>query len=291
MPVACARALLAHSFADTLIVNGLTYCGNTGPQGEYITAGSYNADIMFSSDWAISHSGFAVCMIDDPPPTFSPTTAAPTTPPTPAPSMGCDTATGFTVTSGSCTACGDCFHTPNYLVGQDYHNSHSCTIAPLYDGWLDVVDFQIEDSWWSHCAYDGLVVDGVTYCGTVGPQGAYVTTSSSISFYSDYIIAMDGAYICLSPTFTSTLPPPTSSPTIPCDTPTHFSVTSGGCHACGNCFHSPNYLAGGDYDDNHACTIDVLQSGWLDVLEFDVEDSSWSHCPYDGLVVDGVTYC
>ena len=43
--------------------------------------------------------------------------------------MNCDAATAFSIDSGDCTACGECFHTPNYLAGGDYHHDHDCTIT------------------------------------------------------------------------------------------------------------------------------------------------------------------
>ena len=71
----------------------------------------------------------------------------------------------------------------------------------------------------------------------------------------------------MSDAFTGTLNPwPTQSPTITCDPATHFTLTSGNCHACGACIHSPNYLGGNDYDHNHDCTFEPLQSGFLDVV-------------------------
>ena len=288
-PRYAARACPARSY-DGLIVNGVTYCGTLGPQAEYVNVTS-SSSISFFSDSIIAHDGFAICMLDNPPPTAAPTTASPTPIPNPSPTMGCDAATAFTIVSGDCTACGDCFHTPNYLAGEGYDHDHTCQIAPMSSGWLDVVEFDVE--YHPSCSWDRLVVDGTRYCGDDGPQGLYVDSSSSITFESDHIVAEDGVNICLSSTFTGTLPPPTASPTVSvsCDEATAFNVTSGGCRACGNCFSSPNYLTGQDYDHNHACTIGPLQSGWLDVVDFDVEDSGWMHCAYDGLIVDGVTYC
>ena len=125
----------------------------------------------------------------------SPTTTFLPTPISPSPTMNCDAATAFSIDSGDCTACGACFHTPNYLAGGDYHHDHDCTITALHDGYLDVLDFNIESSYWWQCAYDGIIVDGAPYCGTDGPQGVYVTTSSTISFYSDETIAHEGGYI------------------------------------------------------------------------------------------------
>ena len=174
-------------------MNGLTYCGYDiadSPHAHYLDHEFYNSDIHFFSDYSVAYAGFAICMLDDPPPSAVPT---------PAPTyMGCDTATAFNITSGDCTACGACFHTPNYLSGDAYDHNHDCTITALQSGWLDVQDFNIEYSWWGGCWYDGVIVDGTTYCGTSGPQGGYITPNSTISFYSDYSVAYDGAHICLS---------------------------------------------------------------------------------------------
>ena len=119
--------------------------------------------------------------------------------------------------------------------------------------------FGLESSWYG-CSYDGLIVDGTTYCGDTGPQGWYVDTTSSITFYSDWSVSDDGFHICMSDAFTGTLNPwPTQSPTITCDDATHFSLTSGDCHVCGACIHSPIYLAGNEYEHNH-CLLDTSPS-------------------------------
>ena len=119
--------------------------------------------------------------------------------------MNCDAATAFSIDSGDCTACGECFHTPNYLEGEDYDHSQDCTITPLSSGWLDVIDFHLESY------FDDITVDGVEYDGTIGPHGVAVSTSSSISFHSDISTAYDGAHICLTPEPTLE---PTTSPTL-----------------------------------------------------------------------------
>ena len=268
---------------DSLVVDGTSYCGDVGPQGLHVDSSS---SITFSSDYIIAADGFHICLSSAFIDTLPPPTASPTVP--------CDEATAFNVTSGGCHACGSCFSSPNYLAGQDYDDNHACTIAPLQSGWLDVVDFDVEDSaWWTHCMYDGLIVDGVTYCGTVGPQGSYITTSSTISFFSDQTVTEDGFHICLSDTFVGpSVSPTTAAPTFAptsCDTATGFAVVSGDCMACGNCFHTPNYLSGDGYDHNHDCEITPLSDGWLDVVEFDVEYHG--ACAYDGLIVDDMTYC
>ena len=110
----------------------------------------------------------------------------------------CETGTAFRIDAGDCTACGECFHTPNYLSGDQYANDQYCTITPLTSGWLDVLDFSTETY------FDYVNVDGIDYDGTTGPEGVAVTTSSSISFYSDGSVTDAGAHICMSQTPPST---------------------------------------------------------------------------------------
>ena len=217
-------------FFDSINVDGVNYDGTTGPQYVYVDTSS---TISFYSDYSISYDGAYICLTSDSPPPQ----------PTNSPSQSCDTATHFSITSGACRACGNCFYSPNYLAGSGYDNDayHNCDIAVLQDGWLDVETFDVESYW------DDLTIDGVAYDGTVGPQGVQVTTSSSITFYADYMnnYNEDGFHICMSSTFTGTdYPPPTVSPTMPCGTATGFVINSGGCTACGACFHTPNYSRG-----------------------------------------------
>jgi hypothetical protein len=100
-------------------------------------------------------------------PTPSPTTPAPTMAHPTAQPTACDTATAFSIDSGDCTACGECFHTPNFLAGGDYDHSHHCTITPLSSGWLDVLEFEIEGY------FDDITVDGVQYDGSLTDDGSY----------------------------------------------------------------------------------------------------------------------
>ena len=189
----------------------------------------------------------------------------------------------FVVTEGDCVVDGDCVSSPGYPAAYDAYLE--CTIFPESAGWLDVVGWELEESWWGNYCDDHLTVNGVQYCGEgvhAGPQGVAVNPATEITFVADYYNGGHGGFdICLSSTFTSTEPPPTATPTIgPCDeTATHFSVTEGNCTACGNCFYSPNHVQGGSYDHYHSCTISPLQSGYLDVEAFDLEDGySWYGC-------------
>ena len=102
----------------------------------------------------------------------------------------------------------------------------------MASGVLSVVAFDVE--WHSTCSYDSLEVDGTKYCGNTGPQSAYLTTSSNISFSTgNYGGGYPGFHICMSDD-----PPPSAVPTpaptlMACDTATAFNVTSGDCTACG----------------------------------------------------------
>ena len=187
----------------------------------------------------------------------------------------------FTVTEGTCVLTGDdCVQSPNYP--EDYDAYTECTIFPDSDGWLHVVGFDLHSSSYSDYCWDHMTVNGVQYCGTGGPQGVAVTSSTEITFIADYFEGGHGGFeICLSSTFTSTLPPPSATPTVgPCDTTaTHFSVTEGNCTACGNCFYSPNHVTGDHYHDTwHDCLIEPLQSGYLDVQAFSIEESTYWGC-------------
>ena len=185
----------------------------------------------------------------------------------------------FVVTEGNCVVTGDCVSSPNYPEAYDGYTE--CTIVPESDGWLSVQSFELESYSWSDYCYDHLTVNDVQYCNEIGPEGVAVTPATEMTFVADYDQSGHAGFsICLSSTFTSTLPPPSATPTVgPCDTTaTHFSVTEGDCTVCGNCFYSPNHVTGGDYDHSHSCTITPLQSGYLDVQAFSIERSSWSGC-------------
>ena len=189
----------------------------------------------------------------------------------------------FVVTEGDGVVTGDGVSSPGYPA--DYDAYLECTIFPESAGWLDVVGWELEESWWGSYCDDHLTVNGVQYCGEgvhAGPQGVAVNPATEMTFVADYYNGGHGGFdICLSSTFTSTLPPPTATPTIgPCDeTATHFSVTEGNCTACGNCFYSPNHVTGDHYHDTwHDCLIEPLQSGYLDVQAFSIEESSWYGC-------------
>ena len=185
----------------------------------------------------------------------------------------------FVVTEGDCVVNGACVSSPNYP--EDYDDYTTCTFNPTTSGWLDVAGFDLHGSVYSTYCFDHLTVNDVQYCYNHGPQGVQVTSSTTMTFIADYYSGGHGGFsLCLSSSFTSTLPPPTPTPTIgECDTTaTHFSVLEGNCTACGNCVYSPNHISGGEYGHYHDCTITPLQSGYLDVVAFGIEESSYWGC-------------
>ena len=77
----------------------------------------------------------------------------------------------------------------------------------------------------------------------------------------DYSVTEDGFNICMSDTFVDTqYALPTTGADHHVCTNTHFEITEGGCHACGNCFHHAKCLSGDEYDHEPIlCTITPLQ--------------------------------
>ena len=157
--------------------------------------------------------------------------------------MGCDTATAFSIDSGDCTACGACFHTPNYLEGDAYDHDHECTITALQDGYLDVLEFNIESYF-----DDGMTVDGVEYDWNDGSPWRRHQSSSTISFCSDYSIAHEERTSACPTALRRQRPAPTAR-----------AVRLGAARRAAN-FHTPNYISGEDYDHDHDCTT-ALHNG------------------------------
>jgi hypothetical protein len=84
----------------------------------------------------------------------------------------------FVVDSGPCTvdSTATCFSSPNYQ--STYGNLQQCFITAHEAVTLSVVAFSTE-SW-----YDELIVNGVQYSGTTGPDGVQVAAGSTITWRS-----------------------------------------------------------------------------------------------------------
>ena len=81
-------------------------------------------------------------------------------------------------TTGGCSASELCVSSPNYP--SDYDDYGTCTITPQVSGVLSVTSFSTEAD------YDQLMIGGVAYDGTTGPEGVSVSPSTNMSWYSDH---------------------------------------------------------------------------------------------------------
>ena len=92
-------------------------------------------------------------------------------------------------TTGSCSASGSCVSSGNYP--SSYGNYESCTITVNSPGVLSVTSFSTESG------FDEIVIDGIEYEGTSGPDGLAVDQSTSIYWSSDGSVQYSGWEICL----------------------------------------------------------------------------------------------
>lgn len=166
----------------------------------------------------------------------------------------------FTVTSGPCetSSNGACIESSNYPAS--YSDSEHCDILAEHN----ITQLQVE-AFDTEGTYDKLVVDGVEYHGTAGPQGVALSPGSTVTWTSDHSVSRGSWKVCAGPKPTPTVAPAASTGAL-------FSVTDGSCQISsdGNCVSSPNYPAA--YDDTSTCTIQALRStDSLSVHQFDTE--------------------
>ena len=199
----------------------------------------------------------------------------------------------FVVDSGPCTvdSTATCFSSPNYQ--STYGNLQQCFITAHEAVTLSVVAFSTE-SW-----YDELIVNGVQYSGTTGPDGVQVAAGSTITWRSHSTGAgfeICGETLTASPTTSPTTITPTivgqtwtptsTSPTsAPTSTPIMlFAVDSGPCtvDSTAACFRSPNYPS--NYGNSGQCFITAHEAVTLSVTAFSTEAG------YDKFTVNGVQY-
>ena len=68
--------------------------------------------------------------------------------------------------------------TTNYPTDHYYENDEDCKFEILSatpaNSQLSITEFYLEDPSADFCAFDYLLIDGVRYCGVVGPQGVAV---------------------------------------------------------------------------------------------------------------------
>ena len=81
-----------------------------------------------------------------------------------------------------------CFRSPNFP--SNYGNNENCSITVRDAVALSVEAFDTESG------YDFLMVDGVQYDGTSGPENADVAAGTIITFTSDGSVTRTGFEIC-----------------------------------------------------------------------------------------------
>ncbi|KAK3270813.1 hypothetical protein CYMTET_20803 [Cymbomonas tetramitiformis] len=126
--------------------------------------------------------------------TGSPTTALPSSPPTTAPSA--TVSEYFSVDPGNCSVVSDgrCVASPGWGETTLYPDNSFCRFQVLQPGVLRVEHFDVKYA--DNCPYDFVEVDGVSYCGSAGPEGVTVSTATPFVFFSDEIAAYTGFLIC-----------------------------------------------------------------------------------------------
>ena len=80
------------------------------------------------------------------------------------------------LTTGDCSASESCVSSPNYPL--DYDDYGTCTITPQVSGVLSVTNFSTE------AGYDQLMIDGVVYDGTAGPEDVSVSPNTNMSWHA-----------------------------------------------------------------------------------------------------------
>lgn len=123
-------------------------------------------------------------------------TPVPTPVPTPSPSPAPTSENyvpsptpAIVVEDGLCFVSGTCVHSPNYPL--NYGSRETCTIDFNSEAILHVDDFATENN------YDTLVLDGTTYTGLAGPDQVAVTSTSVMSWETDFGTTHKGWKICL----------------------------------------------------------------------------------------------
>jgi hypothetical protein len=166
------------------------------------------AGTSYTSDMAIDDVGLfpdSACHLPTPSPTrtFSPTeaptsvpTALPTSSPTPTPTITPSPTSSLSFTStGPCilTDHDSCVSSGNYP--SSYSNYESCTITPSGNGLLSVVSFSTE-GYFDRLSIDidGDGANDATYSGynSAGPDGVQVSSSTTMSWYSDGSVLYPG---------------------------------------------------------------------------------------------------
>eukprot|EP00964_Phaeocystis_antarctica_P088674 scaffold56452_cov59-Phaeocystis_antarctica.AAC.1 len=142
-----------------------------------------------------------------PPPSPSPPPPSPSPPP---PSPSPPPAAAYFTVVGPCTVDGACARSPNYP--SDYGDSQLCTITPTslaVGQLLSATAFDTQGKYEDEdYVADKLIVNGVTYSGTIGPSNVLLG-SASFTWSSDQFVTGAGWEVC------AHAPPPPMSPPPP----------------------------------------------------------------------------
>ncbi|XP_043241949.1 transmembrane protease serine 3-like [Amphibalanus amphitrite] len=174
---------------DWLRVNGIKYCGSSGPS----TVAAPQLDIDFHSDYSVVRSGYR-CTVTVVEPTVVP--------------------------AGSQLSCGR----SRLALGQhtitdgdgDYSNDVDCYYQLYADqagDQLSVTCSQFDVESHSSCAYDWLSLNGNKFCGSNGPSSVAAIDQMAIHWHTDYSVVRSG-FVCAvtvgeaSPPTTTAAPPP-----------------------------------------------------------------------------------
>jgi len=182
----------------------------------------------------------------------------------------------FEVVLGPCTInAAGCFQSPNFPGNYSQRETCIISVNRTLTGILRVSSFATEP------INDVLMVNGVRYSGTEGPDG--VAPREDIAWFSDYTVGAAGFLICSAPPGNAAEDAAVAGPGA--RGPTVLSVASGDCTVDSRgCAMTPGYPS--DYPVDSSCTLDVSagSSMPLHVEEFATELN------FDFLTVNGEAY-
>eukprot|EP00966_Prymnesium_polylepis_P334763 7390136-Prymnesium_polylepis.1 len=193
---------------DYLSLNGERYCGTSGPSGVIPREGT----MTWTSDGGKTDTGWRICfrLPLPPPPVLPPQPPAlpspPSPPPSPPPSLQ---------VSGPCILSYDlCVQSSLYAAEAGYNANEQCTVYTIPANPAVVIAFDMDPH--PSCPYDHILLNGVRYCGTSGPDGI-IPIDGTMVWSSDAGGYGLGWKICFPPPSPPALPPQPPAP--PPDTP------------------------------------------------------------------------
>ncbi|CAJ1379694.1 unnamed protein product [Effrenium voratum] len=217
---------------DVLTVNGHQYSGTDGPEG-VVPQGQ----VIWEADESANDLGWKLCLVEviDSP---------------------------WNVSEGLCIMDADgCIQSPGYP--EEYASDQSCIIEVSDSNTRSISspNFATEE------LFDVLIVNGIEYSGSHGPNG--IVPQGTIRWSSDSTEQSSGWMICLVEAASSQAA---------------WNVSSGSCTIDANCVQSPGYPA--EYVGDQTCKIEVADDNVkeMSVIHFSTEFNS------DILIVNDANY-